>query len=94
MLPDDLASDILQFSESQFAKQYFSTHRTGFIFKRKVPVSQMMTWQKVKCRGICAGFGETYTCLDPTLNSPPSTHRQAPSQGSDQSLPIHPAHHG
>ena len=46
ILPDDLASDILQFSESQFARQYFSTHRTGFIFKRKVPVSQMMTWQK------------------------------------------------
>ncbi|KAH8079402.1 hypothetical protein BXZ70DRAFT_960721 [Cristinia sonorae] len=46
ILPDDLASDILQFSESRFARQYFSTHRTGFIFKRKVPVSQMMTWQK------------------------------------------------
>ncbi|GJE99020.1 RhoGAP-domain-containing protein [Phanerochaete sordida] len=45
-LPDDLASDIQQFSESQFAKQYFSTHRTGFIFRRKVPVEQMMTWQK------------------------------------------------
>lgn len=47
MLPDDLASDIQQFSESQFARQYFSTHRTGFIFRRKVPVEQMMTWQKV-----------------------------------------------
>ncbi|CAL1708316.1 unnamed protein product [Somion occarium] len=46
VLPEDLASDILQFSESQFAKQYFSTHRTGFIFRRRVPVSQMMTWQK------------------------------------------------
>ncbi|KAH9945657.1 hypothetical protein B0H21DRAFT_744108 [Amylocystis lapponica] len=45
-LPYDLASDIQQFSESQFAKQYFSTHRTGFIFRRKVPVEQMMTWQK------------------------------------------------
>lgn len=45
-LPDDLASDIQQFSESQFARQYFSTHRTGFIFRRKVPVEQMMTWQK------------------------------------------------
>ncbi|EKM52929.1 uncharacterized protein PHACADRAFT_259094 [Phanerochaete carnosa HHB-10118-sp] len=45
-LPDDLASDIQQFSESQFAKQYFSTHRTGFIFRRKVPVEQMMSWQK------------------------------------------------
>ncbi|KAI0789043.1 hypothetical protein BC629DRAFT_475578 [Irpex lacteus] len=47
-LPDDLASDIQQFSESQFARQYFSTHRTGFIFRRTVPVSQMMAWQKVR----------------------------------------------
>ncbi|TFK47061.1 Rho GTPase activation protein [Heliocybe sulcata] len=46
LLPHDLASDIQQFIESEFAKQYFSTHRTGFIFKRKVPVAQMMAWQK------------------------------------------------
>lgn len=46
-MPEDLASDILQFAESEFAQQYFSTHRTGFIFKRKVPVAQIMTWQKV-----------------------------------------------
>ncbi|KAF7984269.1 hypothetical protein HWV62_16118 [Athelia sp. TMB] len=46
ILPDDLASDIQQFSESQYARQYFSTHRTGFIFRRTVPVEQMMTWQK------------------------------------------------
>ncbi|KAL6310302.1 hypothetical protein BKA93DRAFT_721925 [Sparassis latifolia] len=46
ILPFDLASDIQQFSESQFARQYFSTHRTGFIFRRKVPVEQMMSWQK------------------------------------------------
>ncbi|KIK68921.1 hypothetical protein GYMLUDRAFT_236804 [Collybiopsis luxurians FD-317 M1] len=45
-LPHDLASDILQFSESAFAKQYFSTHRSGFIFKRRIPVAQLMTWQK------------------------------------------------
>ena len=48
VLPYDLASDIQQFSESQFARQYFSTHRTGFIFRRKVPVEQMMIWQKVR----------------------------------------------
>ena len=47
MLPQDLASDILQFAESDFAQQYFLTHRSGFIFKRKVPVAQIMTWQKV-----------------------------------------------
>ncbi|KAJ7690652.1 hypothetical protein B0H17DRAFT_1064302 [Mycena rosella] len=46
ILPQDLASDIQQFSESDFARQYFSTHRTGFIFRRRVPVDQMMTWQK------------------------------------------------
>lgn len=46
ILPNDLASDIMQFSESDFARQYFSTHRTGFIFRRRVPVEQMMTWQK------------------------------------------------
>nr|GAT57728.1 Rho GTPase-activating protein 39 isoform 2 [Mycena chlorophos] len=46
VLPQDLVSDIQQFSESDFAKQYFSTHRTGFIFRRRVPVAQMMKWQK------------------------------------------------
>ncbi|KDR75311.1 hypothetical protein GALMADRAFT_249333 [Galerina marginata CBS 339.88] len=46
ILPQALASDIQQFSESDYARQYFSTHRTGFIFKRKVPVAQLMTWQK------------------------------------------------
>ncbi|KAL0956203.1 hypothetical protein HGRIS_002360 [Hohenbuehelia grisea] len=45
-LPHDLASAIQQFSESDYAKQYFSTHRTGFIFRRRVPVAQMMVWQK------------------------------------------------
>ncbi|KAF8828813.1 hypothetical protein HHX47_DHR3000364 [Lentinula edodes] len=40
-LPHDLASDILQFSESDYAKQYFSTHRSGFIFKRRIPVAQL-----------------------------------------------------
>ncbi|KAF7362103.1 Rho GTPase-activating protein 39 isoform 2 [Mycena venus] len=46
ILPQDLASEIKQFSESDFARQYFSTHRTGFIFRKRVPVTQMMTWQK------------------------------------------------
>ncbi|KAH9485197.1 Rho GTPase-activating protein 39 [Psilocybe cubensis] len=47
ILPHALASDIQQFSESDYAKQYFSTHRTGFIFKRRVPVAQLMTYQKL-----------------------------------------------
>ncbi|KAG5638803.1 hypothetical protein H0H81_010032 [Sphagnurus paluster] len=46
ILPVELATDIQQFSESDFAQQYFATHRTGFIFRRKVPVTQLMTWQK------------------------------------------------
>ena len=46
MLPDDLASDIQQFVQAEFARQYFTTHRTGFIFRRKIPVEKMMVWQK------------------------------------------------
>ncbi|KAI9442664.1 MyTH4 domain-containing protein [Lactarius indigo] len=43
ILPQDLASDIQQFVESEFAQQYFATHRTGFIFKRKVPRGPLTT---------------------------------------------------
>ncbi|KAH9920684.1 uncharacterized protein B0H18DRAFT_1095853 [Fomitopsis serialis] len=46
ILPHELSSDIQQFAESHFARQYFSTHRVGFLFKRKIPVEQMMSWQK------------------------------------------------
>lgn len=46
VLPHDLAMDIQQFSESDYAKKYFSTHRRGFLFRRTIPVAQMMTWQK------------------------------------------------
>ncbi|KZT64367.1 Rho GTPase activation protein [Daedalea quercina L-15889] len=46
VLPHELSSDIQQFAESHFARQYFSTHRVGIFFKRKIPVEQMMTWQK------------------------------------------------
>jgi len=48
ILPHALSNDIQQFSESDYARQYFSTHRTGFIFRRRVPVAQLMTWQKVR----------------------------------------------
>jgi hypothetical protein len=48
ILPRDLVDDIQQFIEEDFAKHYFSTHRAGFIFKRKtIPLAQVMTWQKV-----------------------------------------------
>ncbi|TFK44494.1 hypothetical protein BDQ12DRAFT_673099 [Crucibulum laeve] len=45
-LPHALATEIQHFSESEYARHYFSTHRSGFIFRRKVPVAQLMTWQK------------------------------------------------
>ncbi|KAH8119629.1 hypothetical protein DFH11DRAFT_1501731 [Phellopilus nigrolimitatus] len=46
VLPDDLASEIQQFVQTEFARQYFTTHRTGFIFRRKIPIEKMMLWQK------------------------------------------------
>ncbi|KAF8705905.1 MyTH4 domain, partial [Rhizoctonia solani] len=46
MLPRQLAEDIQQFQVSDFARRYFSTHRTGLIFRRRVPVEQLMVWQK------------------------------------------------
>ncbi|KAI5118195.1 hypothetical protein M0805_005549 [Coniferiporia weirii] len=46
VLPDDLVSEIQQFVQTEFARQYFTTHRTGFIFRRKIPVEKMMIWQK------------------------------------------------
>ncbi|KAK0212594.1 hypothetical protein DFS33DRAFT_1370164 [Desarmillaria ectypa] len=61
VLPHDLVSDILQFAESDYAKQYFSTHRTGFIFRRRIPVAQMMSWQK-------APLASPLLALNRTLN--------------------------
>ncbi|KAL5484811.1 hypothetical protein ACEPAI_7453 [Sanghuangporus weigelae] len=46
ILPEDLAVDIQQFVHSEFARQYFATHRTGIIFRKKIPVEKMMVWQK------------------------------------------------
>lgn len=46
IIPEELASEIQQFTQTEFARQYFSTHKTGFIFKKKVPVEKMMSWQK------------------------------------------------
>lgn len=47
ILPQELAQDIQQFMTSDFAQSYFSTHRRGLIFRRRVPLEEMMTWQKV-----------------------------------------------
>lgn len=48
LLPRELVSDIQQFSQSDFAKKYFATHREGIFFRRRVPLEKMMSWQKVK----------------------------------------------
>lgn len=63
ILPQALAEDIQQFVESDFAKQYFSTHKTGFIFRRKVPMEQMMTWQKV-CFSRCSATAIVILTID------------------------------
>ncbi|EJD37788.1 Rho GTPase activation protein [Auricularia subglabra TFB-10046 SS5] len=44
--PRELKEEIQQFAGSDFAKRYFAKHSTGLIFKRRVPVEKMMTWQK------------------------------------------------
>ncbi|KAH7102162.1 hypothetical protein BKA62DRAFT_118752 [Auriculariales sp. MPI-PUGE-AT-0066] len=44
--PQELKEDIQQFAGSDFAKRYFATHSTGLIFKRRVPIEQVMTWQR------------------------------------------------
>ncbi|KAF8757101.1 MyTH4 domain [Rhizoctonia solani] len=46
MLPRQLAEDIQQFQVSDFARRYFSTHRTGLIFRRRVPVEQLMVGKR------------------------------------------------
>ncbi|KAG8829254.1 hypothetical protein FRC17_006882, partial [Serendipita sp. 399] len=45
-LPKNLAQEIQQFQVADFAKRYFSTHRTGLLFRRRIPVEQLMVWQK------------------------------------------------
>ncbi|KAG8829238.1 hypothetical protein FRC17_006910, partial [Serendipita sp. 399] len=46
ILPKNLAQEIQQFQVADFAKRYFSTHRTGLLFRRRIPVEQLMVWQK------------------------------------------------
>jgi hypothetical protein len=79
MLPEDLSRDIQQFSESEFAKQYFSTHRTGFIFRRKIPVAQMMSWQKVCITG-SRSLGIANAFKKAPLSSPLLTHQRLPTR--------------
>ncbi|EPZ35453.1 MyTH4 domain-containing protein [Rozella allomycis CSF55] len=44
-LPDDLKTEINQFMIDGFAKKFFATHKRG-IFRRKVPVEQMLMFEK------------------------------------------------
>ena len=97
VLPHDLASDIQQFAESEFAKQYFSTHRTGFIFKRTVPVSEIMSWQKVcsmlhVCALCCVCIILTHR-LDPHHFAIAQCEARA-GQGCCQDFPSGSTHHG
>lgn len=95
VLPHDLASDIQQFVESDFAKRYFSTHRRGFIFRRRVPVSQMMTWQKVRPRSVLVAATATEspsgTATVDFAVTDAQPHRQ---QGGGESVQGRAADHG
>ena len=77
ILPAQLASDIQQFSESSFARQYFSTHRTGFLFRRRVPVAQMMVWQKVRLSRLSSYLVVNVLMIQGPLTSPLLTMNRA-----------------
>lgn len=47
-LPKQLADEIQKFQVADFAKRYFTTHKTGLIFRKKIPVEQLMSFQKVR----------------------------------------------
>ncbi len=40
-----MITDIEKFSIVGFAKQYFSEHKKGIIFRRQVPIEEMLTYQ-------------------------------------------------
>lgn len=97
ILPHALATDIQQFSESDYARQYFSTHRTGFIFRRRVPVAQLMTWQKVYFLFSLPTLQlTTIMCsalIDSSILSTPCAKKYFAERCS-QSLQGHPTYHG
>jgi hypothetical protein len=96
VLPHDLANDIQQFVESDFAKRYFSTHRTGFIFRRRVPVAQMMTWQKVRMGDsvMVQKVANTTLFLLGTADVAIIDAESYRCQGGGENLQGHPADHG
>jgi hypothetical protein len=46
----DISSEIKAFSVKEYADRFFSTsHTQGVFLRKKVPVSVMLVWQKVRC---------------------------------------------
>ena len=45
-IPKDVKKDITKFQLEDYAKKYFQTRKKG-IFKKKVPIQEMLTFQKV-----------------------------------------------
>lgn len=45
-LPLDLKEDLEKFRINGFAKTYFAQHKSGILFKRKVPIEKMVIYQK------------------------------------------------
>lgn len=45
-LPRDLMEDLHQFRFEDFAHRYFTNHHRGIFFRRRVPVVDLMRWQK------------------------------------------------
>ncbi|KAI9493892.1 hypothetical protein BDB00DRAFT_821151 [Zychaea mexicana] len=45
-LPTNLKQEINQFAIDGFAKKYFATHKRGLIFRRRVPMNEMLQWTK------------------------------------------------
>jgi hypothetical protein len=51
-LPVGLQEEINNFAIDGFAKRFFATHKRG-LFRRRVPMTEMLKWSKVKDKG-CA----------------------------------------
>lgn len=44
-LPNELITDIQNFSISGFAEKYFSKHKRGFIFRKEIPIQELLKFQ-------------------------------------------------
>lgn len=45
-LPSCLQKQITQFAIDGFAETHFATHKKGLIFKRKIPLKELLCWTK------------------------------------------------